>query len=123
LVVVVSLSLSLSLSLFQSVHCLSGHGSITHEIHAGEELEIAVYTRSIAGAKFTVTDVNHSHSNWVSEVVVKHTGGESLEDLPSSQSITGSKIVGPANVKVKADSLAGRFSSHNFFVVFSVSRN
>ena len=86
-------------------------------------MEIKAYTRSKLGAKFTLTDADHSHDPWVNLLEVKHTGGESLDDLPSVQSITpAKKISGPANIKVKADSNAGRFSTQNFMIFFSVYR-
>jgi hypothetical protein len=69
-----------------------------------------------------VTDVNHNHEPWVKDLEVKHTGGDTLQDMPSHESITETKIVGPAKLKVKAHSNAGRFSSNNFFSVFSVYR-
>lgn len=102
------------------LHFYSGHGSCTYDIAAGEELEVTIYTRSTAGAKFTLTDTNHSKAPWVENVEVKHSGTDDINETPSHETITKEKIVGPASVKVKADSNGGRWSTHNFLVVFSV---
>jgi hypothetical protein len=85
-------------------------------------LDITIYTRSTAGAKFTVTDVNHTQAPWVENFEVKHHGTDDISETPSHISITGAdkKIVGPQQVKVKADSHAGRWSTNNFLVVFTV---
>ena len=79
-----------------------------------------MYTRSVLGAKFTLTDVNHNKAPWVENVEVKHSGTEDVNETPSHEVITKEKIAGPASVKVKADSAAGRWSTQNFLVVFSV---
>jgi hypothetical protein len=106
-----------SLSLFW---IRSGHGSASYDINEGEELEVTVYTRSPAGAKFTVTDANKSHTPWVENFEVKHEGSGDMEEGASHECITKEKIQGPASVKVKADSNGGRWSSHNMLVVFGV---
>jgi hypothetical protein len=98
----------------------SGHGSTSYEIGEGEELEVSIYTRSTAGAKFTVTDVNKEKTNWVNDYDVTHNGTDDAEEHPTHDMLTKTKIQGPANVKVKADCNAGRWSSHNFLVVFWV---
>lgn len=85
-------------------------------------MEISVYTRSLPGAKFSITDVNHGNAPWVENVEVKHLGTDDTTELPTHAVITKEKIVGPASLKVKADSNAGRFSTHNFLVVFTVYR-
>jgi hypothetical protein len=104
-----------------SIHpSCSGHHSCTYDIAAGEELEVTVYTRSTAGAKFTLTDSNHAKAPWVENVEVKHDGTDNMDETPSHLMITKEHIIGPASVKVKADSNAGRWSTHNFLVVFSV---
>lgn len=53
-------------------------------------------------------------------VEVKHTGGETDLDMPSHKVLTEAKLTGPMSVKVKADSNAGRFTTHNFLAVFAV---
>ena len=98
----------------------SGHHSCTYDIAAGEELEISIYTRSTAGAKFTVVDSQHAKAPWVENFQVVHSGTDDMNETPSHMVITKEHIVGPANVKVKADSNAGRWSTHNFLIVFTV---
>lgn len=98
----------------------SGHGSCTYDIQAGEELQISVFTRSTAGAKFSVTDAKHSKGPWLEDVLVKHSGTESMDEIPSKIVITNENIIGPVSVKVKADSNAGRWTTNNFLVVFTV---
>jgi hypothetical protein len=83
-------------------------------------LEVTVYTRSTAGAKFTLTDSNHSKAPWVENVEVLHSGTEDMDETPTHMEITKEHIVGPASVKVKADSNGGRWSTHNFLISFSV---
>jgi hypothetical protein len=116
---VVILSTYADLFLFFWVN-YSGHGSTTYQIAAGEELEVSIYTRSTGGAKFTVTDVNKAKTPWVTDYDVTHTGTDDAEEHPTHDMITKTKIMGPASVKVKADSNAGRWSAVNFLVVFWV---
>ena len=101
------------------IYC-SGHGSCTFDITANEELEISIYTRSTSGAKFTVVDTLQGKAPCVENALVKHAGTESVEEIPTFMTITEEKIIGPASVKLKADSIAGRWSTHNFLVVFTV---
>ena len=92
---------------------------MTCDIQAGEELEIAVYTRSTIGAKFTVSDAKGGPT-WATDVPIKHDS-EDLEKMPSNVTITKENIKGPATVEVKAKSMGGRFAgSTNYLVVFSV---
>jgi hypothetical protein len=100
----------------------SGHGSTSYEIGEGEELEVSIYTRSTSGAKFTVTDVNKEKVPWVTNFDVTHTGTDDAEEPPTHEMLTKTKISGPASVKVKADSNAGRWSTNNFLVVFWIYR-
>lgn len=51
---------------------------------------------------------------------VQHTGGESLSDMPTCKKYTETKLAGPLSLKLKADSNAGRFATHNFLAVFAV---
>ena len=92
---------------------------MTHEIAQGEETVISVWTRSTAGAKFTVTDADKRHLADGVEVI--HSGTSDVHENPSSMVITSSKIVGPAKLKVKGDAIGSRWSTNNFLVVFSVS--
>ena len=99
----------------------SGHGSVVAEIGQGEEMEVTVWTRSTTGAVFSVTHAEHKHGeSYVDHVQVKHHGTDDVTEPPTSVTLTQERIVGPAKIKVKADSNAGRFSTHNFMVVFNV---
>jgi hypothetical protein len=99
----------------------SGHGSIIVDVAEGEEMEVAVWTRSTSGAAFSVTHAEQKHgSPYVENVEVKHHGTEDVTEPPTSATLTKERIVGPAKIKVKADSHAGRFSTHNYMVVFEI---
>lgn len=85
-------------------------------------MDITIYTRSTAGAKFCVVDAK-TKAEIIPNVEIKHTGGETDKDMPTHKYLTGeTKIQGPVSVKVKADSNAGRFATHNFLAVFTVYR-
>jgi hypothetical protein len=100
----------------------SGHGSVTHDIEAGERVSLSIWTRSPSGATFSVVDADKKrHSAFVDGVLVKHSGTGDTSETPSSKIITSTEIVGPAKLKVKADSVGSRWSSSNFLVVFTVS--
>lgn len=98
---------------------LRGHGSCTYEIGPEEALKIEVYTRSTAGAKFAVVDAK-SKTPWVEGALAKHDGTDSMDEIPTKTVITDELIPGPASIKVKADSNAGRWTTNNFLVVFTV---
>ena len=88
----------------------------------GETLEVAIYTRSVKGAKFTCSEASSKLAKpWVSDVTVMHAGtGTDPEEITTHKTITTTNIQGPASVKVKAESLGSRWSTENFLVVFSV---
>jgi hypothetical protein len=102
-----------------SLFIFSHHGSEVIEVKAGETVEISVYTHSTSGAKFSLTDTDKKTPlDGGVQVEVLHTGTEDPLENPSSKKITTKPISGPINVKVKADSNASRFSTHNFLIVF-----
>jgi hypothetical protein len=97
---------------------LRGHSSETIELKEGEAIEIVVYTRSTAGAKFCLTNTE-TKQDLTTGTEVKHTGtGEDVHELPTHISITTEKIQGPVKLKIKADSHAGRFSRNDYLLVF-----
>jgi len=98
-----------------------GHGHITYDIIPDEELAVSIYTRSTAGAKWTISDAKKKHGGavWVGDVETKHTG-EDLELPPTHVQLTKANIKGPASIKVKAHSHGSRWSSEKFLVVISV---
>lgn len=84
-------------------------------------MDVAVWTRSTAGAVFSVTHHEQKHgASYVDGVHVRHNGTDDVTETPTSVTLTEKRIVGPAKIKVKADSNAGRFSTHNFMVVFEI---
>lgn len=84
-------------------------------------MEVTVWTRSTAGAIFSVTHAEQKHgAHYVDNIEVKHAGSEDVTEVPTSVTLTKEHIHGPCKIKVKADSLAGRFSTHNYMVVFNV---
>lgn len=99
-----------------------GSGSATFEIAAGEELDVSIYTRSKAGCKFSIVE-SKSKKEIVAKVEIKHDGGDTdSADMPMHKSLTETRLDGPISIKVKADSMAGRFTTHNFLACFSVYR-
>jgi hypothetical protein len=96
----------------------SGSGSVNYEIAAGEFVEIYVWTRSNSGAAFAVVDYNDKKKTLQDKVEVKHEGSDDVSEKPTCVKITKERIAGPVHIKVKADSHAGRFSCHNYLVVY-----
>jgi len=92
----------------------SGHGSESIEVPSGQCVTISVFTRSTAGAKFSIHD-SSTKSEVVSSIEVKHDDSA----LPTTSTLA-EDIKGPVSLKVKADSNAGRFSTHNYLLVFSM---
>jgi hypothetical protein len=84
------------------------------EIHANESLDVAVYTRSTSGAKFTVLDNDKKPIADPVEV----TGATNKHTIT-----TTGHIKGPAIVQVKCESHASRFSRQHFLLVFSHFKN
>lgn len=108
--------------LHTEVLSLRSSDSTTFDIYPGETLEVSAHTRSMTGAKFTVSDAtNKAGTTFASEIPVVHHSAESAV-LPSSVVLTKTKIKGPASIKVKAETMGSRFaaSSSNYLVVFSV---
>ena len=100
----------------------SGHGSEVVEVGERESVEISVFTRSTAGAKFSIHDKDKK-IELIQNVTVKHTGTSDVTETPTSQSLMESPIQGPTHIKVKAVSLGSRFSTHNYLLVFTFKNN
>jgi len=100
---------------FLASHVHSGHGTEVVEVASNETLDIEVFTRSTAGAKFTILE---EKKEICPTVEVKHHGTEDTMEPPTFKKITSERIQGPRKVKIKADSNAGRFSRHNYLLVF-----
>lgn len=96
---------------------LSGHASELFDIPAGEEVEIQVFTRSIPGGKFHLSNADTKH-DLAPVAEVKHLGKGDETEMPTHGVITKERIKGPVKLKIKADSNAGRFARQNFLVVF-----
>lgn len=97
----------------------SGHGSETVDLLDGESVEVSVYTRSTSGAKFTITE-STGKTVFVDKVEVKHFGsGDADKEVPTSVVLNKDNLIkGPCKLKIKADSDASRFSTHNYLLVF-----
>lgn len=93
------------------------------EVLAKESVQVSVFTRSLAGATFTLTDSEGSKAQLSGEVLVKHNGTEDENEIPTSTVINSEMIKGPIKLKVKADSLGSRFSTINFLLVFSFKKD
>jgi hypothetical protein len=95
----------------------SGNDSRVCEVREGETLSFDVFTRSSGGAKFTLVDADRKNAKpWVENVEVVHDG---TSEVPARVKVNSSnKIEGPAKVKVKVESMAGR-KSQNFLAVYS----
>lgn len=109
--------LSLSYTHHPSFLAFSGHASEIIDVAAGEEVEIQVFTRSLPGGKFHITNAD-TKADLAPIVEVKHTGAGDETERPTHETITTERIKGPLKIKVKGDSNAGRFSRQNFLVVF-----
>ena len=93
----------------------SGYGSDTIEVPAGQMVELSIYTRSTAGATFSVTDAD-SKASLVEGIEVIH--GDANAVLPTHVELNAGKpFAGPLKLKVKADSKGSRFSTHNYMLV------
>lgn len=84
-------------------------------------MEVFVYTRSTAGANFSIHD-NDKKIPLVENVMVKHTGTADVTETPTATKLTTKPVEGPITIKVKADSGASRFSTQNYLVVFTVKK-
>mmetsp|Transcript_8919 Transcript_8919/g.13717 ORF Transcript_8919/g.13717 Transcript_8919/m.13717 type:complete len:384 (-) Transcript_8919:107-1258(-) len=96
-----------------------GSGSYKTEVEEGEEVEVFIWTRSSYGGKFSIVDQDKASTKvYAPEVEVKHVKlTEDMSENPTSKSLTPTgRIVGPASIKVKADSNGGRFASEKFLV-------
>lgn len=101
----------------------SGHGSKVIDVLANESVQVSVFTRSLSGATFTLTDSEGTKAQLSGEVLVKHAGTDDENEIPTSTIINTEMIKGPVKLKVKADSLGSRFSTINFLLVFSFKQN
>jgi hypothetical protein len=75
------------------------------------------------GAAFSVTRAEQKHgSPNIENVEAKHHGTEDVTEVPTSATLTKERTLMSdlPKSKVKADSRAGRFSMHNYMVVFEI---
>jgi hypothetical protein len=96
----------------------SGSGSTSLEIQGGEFVEVEVWTRSTAGAAFTIVDGTDKKKTINPKVEVRHEGAGDESESPTCCQLNKERIAGPIGIKVKAESHAGRFSCHNYLIVF-----
>lgn len=99
----------------------SGYGSDSIEVPAGESMDVSIYTRSTAGATFTITDA-HGKIPVVDGVEVTHK--DASDHMPTNVKLNQSKpFVGPMKLKIKAESMGSRFTSHNYMIVCGYKKN
>ena len=96
----------------------SGSGSHKVDIDVGEEVEVSIWTRSKAGAKWSIKD--DDKTTLVEDVEAKHNGGDEPSDKPTQTILTKERISGPCSLKVSAISNGGRFTSERFLVAFCI---
>jgi hypothetical protein len=106
------------LSQIESCRHHSGSGSHKVDIASGEEVEVSIWTRSKAGAKWSIKD--EGKTTLIDDVEAKHTGGEEPSDKPTQTILTPKRISGPCSLKVSAISNGGRFTSERFLVAFCI---
>uniref|UniRef100_A0A7S1E1M0 Uncharacterized protein n=1 Tax=Thalassionema nitzschioides TaxID=33649 RepID=A0A7S1E1M0_9STRA len=102
--------------LYTEVMYIRGSSSYKTEINEDEEVEVFVWTRSVPGAKFSIVDQDKSNGPpkvYAPTVEIVHKElSKDQSEKPTSASLTPTgRIVGPANIKVKADSNGSRFST------------
>jgi hypothetical protein len=101
---------------------LSGHGSEVVEVPAQQSVEVSVFTRSTVGGMFCIHD-NDKKTTIIDDILVKNNDvshdGAAEYDVAYSTLLTKVPIQGPIEIKIKANSLANRFSTHNYLLVFS----
>lgn len=98
---------------------LRGHGSETVEVMSGESCEVAVSTRSLDGATFSLTNAA-TKQIYLDDIEVKHLGSDDDAEKPTMMTINEKhRVEGPCTLKVKADSKASRFSTQNMLLIFS----
>jgi hypothetical protein len=97
----------------------SGHNSQTLDVGADESVTITVYTRSTSGAVFTLHD--NKQKTMIQDGVVAIDRSEKEDDPVDTRMtvLTEKPIAGPASLKIKVDSKAGRFTTQNYFLVFA----
>lgn len=108
--------------LHTEVLSVRSNGSVTFNVQPGEELEITVYTRSLTGAKISVSNANDKAGTpLVPDVNIKHNNADN-DQPPSHVCVTKTRIKGPKSIKVKAETMGSRFvaSASNYLVVFEV---
>lgn len=93
-------------------------GSIQFAIREGEEIDVHIHTRSLAGAKFSLVDGGEKNGKeFVGSTEVKHRGTDDHTELPTEVKLSATRIPGPCVVKIKAESQGSRFSSQSFLIV------
>jgi len=103
--------------LFTKIFSFRTSESTVVELNPNETMEVIVFTRSKTGATFSIVDADKKKGPFAEKVLVKHTGGDSLEDdLPTRATII-KDLQGPCKFKIRAESLGSRFSSSEDFLV------
>jgi len=94
------------------------HDSYVFRLDKGEEVDIIVYTRGTYGASLSIYDQHKEKI--ITGVDVIHKGRENMEnEMPTQERLNKSRISGPLNLKIKAETMSGR-KSQTFLLVFNV---
>lgn len=96
---------------------LRGSDTIPFQLEAGDFVEVEVWTRSTAGAGFTIVDGIDKKKVYNAKVEVKHAGSGKDTEMPTCVTLNKERLAGPKAIKVKVDSNAGRFSTNNYLIV------
>lgn len=108
--------------LFTKVLSVRSTDSALVKLEAGETMEVIVFTRSKSGGAFDVEDAKDKKKDkFVRKFIVKHTGGDSLEDDPPTRATVVKDLKGPCEINIKAATLGSKLSASIFLVVCKIA--
>merc|ERR1711862_558755 len=108
--------------LFTKIFYVRSSDSVVVKLEANESMEVIVYTRSKSGAAFDIEDAkDKKKEKFVRKFIVKHTGGDSLEDDPPTRATVVKDLKGPCEINIKAATLGSKLSASIFLVVCKIA--
>jgi len=108
--------------LFTKIFSVRSTDSVVVKLDANESMEVLVFTRSKSGAAFDIEDAKDKKKDkFVRKLLVKHTGGDSLEDDPPSRATIAKDLKGPCDINIKAVSLGSKLTADNFLIVCKIA--
>lgn len=105
--------------IFTKLFSFRSHDSFVVELKDNESMEAIIFTRAKSGSKFSILD-GDSKKVLVEPILVKHTGGDDLKTDPPTRVTIAKDIKGPCKFKIKAESLASRFTTEDFLLVCKI---